>query len=213
MNLKNFKSQLNNELNSLGKESIILLNTNSKYYPDSVIETLKFMADRGMIGGYLTFARPYDYLIKIFKKYNIDDQNLFFIDTVSCMAGKSPGKQGRCMFIRNPSALGDIRMWTDTLMGGIEVKNKFLIIDSLPNLLIYNGVRILEKFTQSLINHLRFQRANGVFASIDTEIPVDFYERLAGMCDKTIKVKRTPIITLRAGKIVYKTYPLFKLTL
>jgi len=185
---ENFKTKLNNELSGLGDKFIILLNTDSKYYFDSVLEALKFMTNRGMGGIYLTFARPHNYLTKTFKKYDIDAQNLFFIDTVSCMAGKSPGEQGGCVFIESPSSLEEVGTWTEILMGRIGMGSKFLIVDSVPTLLIYNEVGMLKNFSQLLINRLRLHGESGVFASIDMEIPVSFYETLSALCDKTIKV-------------------------
>ena len=188
MSNENFKIKLNRELSSLKDPFIILLNTNSKDYFDSVLETLKFLTDKGMGGVYMTSARPYNYLTETFRKQDIETRNLFFIDTVSCMAGKSPGEQGRCVFIENPTALEEAGMWTDTLMDRVGTENKFLIVDSLSNLLIYNDTGTLKRFSQFLIDRLRSQRASGVLASIDMEIPESLYEALNDLCDKTIEV-------------------------
>ena len=188
MTNENFKIKLNKELSSLGNEFIILLNTDSKYYLDSVLETLKFMTDKRMGGVYLTSARPYGYMVKKFKEYNINNENLFFIDAISGMVGKSPGEDGRCVFIENPTALEEIGMWTNTLMDRIEVENKFLIVDSLSTMLIYNDVGALKEFSQFLINRLRLAGVSGIFTSIEMEIQMDFYGMMVALCDKTIEI-------------------------
>ena len=185
---ENFKIKLNKELDILGGNFIILLSTNSKDYFNSVLETLKFLTDRGMSGVYLTSARPYDYMMKNFEKYNINTENLFFIDTVSCMAGKFPGEHENCVFIENPTSLEEIGMWTDTLMKRLKIENKFLILDSLSTMLIYNDATSLKKFGQLLINRLRLHESSGIFTSIDMEIQGGLYEALSALCDKTIKI-------------------------
>lgn len=185
---ENLKIKINKELDTLGDSFIILINANSKDYFDSVLETLKFMTDRGMGGVYLTSARPYNYILKSFEKYNIDPKNLFFIDTISCMAGKSAGEQGKCVFIENPSALEEVGMWTSILMDRIGNKNKVLIIDSLSTLLIYNESTALTKFSQMLINRLRLQGSSGIFTAIDTEVHEGFQNALTALCDKIIKL-------------------------
>ena len=104
------------------------------------------------------------------------------------MAGKSPGESGNCVFIENPSALEEVGMWTNVLLERIGSKDKFLIVDSLSALLIYNNVEMLKKFSQFSINRLRLQGASGIFVSIDMEIAEGFYDTLATLCDKTIKI-------------------------
>jgi len=188
MNDKNFKINLCKDLGSLGDVFIVLLNANSKDYINSVLESLKFITDKGMGGVYLTSARPYGYMTKHFERYDIDTTNLFFIDTISCMAGKSPGEHGKCVFIENPSALEEVGMWVNSLMERIEMKNKILIIDSLSTMQIYNDIGTLTKFSQQLINRLRIRDESGIFTTIDTEIHEGLHNTLASLCDKTIKV-------------------------
>ena len=185
---ENYKIKLNEDLAKLNDEFIALLNTNSKYYFDSVLESVKFMTDKGMGGVYLTSAHPHDYMMKVFERYNIETKNLFFIDTISCMAGKSPGESGNCVFIENPAALEEVGMWTSMLLERVGSKDKFLIVDSLSTLLIYNTVEMLKKFSQFSITRLRLQGASGLFVSIDMEIDEGFYDTLATLCDNIIKV-------------------------
>ncbi len=184
-----FKIKLDKELNNLADKFVILLNTDPEYYFDSVAETVKVMTDRGMTGIYVTSARPYGYIVQRFKEYNINTQNLFFIDLISCMAGKRAGEEGNCIFIENPVSLDEIEMWINTLMKRNDAKNKFLIVDSLSSLLIYNRPLSLKKFTELLVNYLRRYGVNGIFTTIDSEKHEVFQEEMdIILYDKTINI-------------------------
>jgi len=188
MNDKNFKIKLDKELNNLAEKFIILLNTDPEYYFDSVAETVKFMTDKGMRGIYVTSARPYGYIERKFRSYDINTQNLFFIDLISCMAGKSAGEVGNCIFIENPVSLDEIEMWINILMERDDAKNKFLIIDSLSSLLVYNRPMSLKKFTELLVNYLRRYGVNGIFTTIDSEKHEVFQEETEMLYDRTINL-------------------------
>lgn len=184
----NFKLKLNEELSKLDTNAIILLEVKSEYCFDSVLELIKFLTEKGMSGVYLSVTRPYRYIIKKFDENNIKKQKLFFVDTISCMAGKSPGEFGECIFLESPSAIQDIEIAIENSMGKIKDENKFLIIDSLSTMLIYNDAKTLEKLIEMLVRRLRTNKSGGIFVSIEGEITDNFREKLKELCDKTIKV-------------------------
>lgn len=190
MNDKNLENQINKELNQLEKKSIVLIKSDQKYYSVSVINTLKFILDKGIGGVYISTLFPYYYIQDKFNKYNIDTQNLFFIDTISCMAGESPGEHGRCAFIKNPKTLEDVLSWSSTMIDRLGTKNKFLCIDSVTNILIYNDLKTLNKFSKSLIDCLRSKESGGftlLYLVGDGAIG-GFYKPMDNLCDKTIKI-------------------------
>jgi len=187
MNSENINIKINKELETLGDEFIILLTSKPEYYFDSVLKTVKFITDKGMGGVYITTSRPYRFIKNRLEEYSTDTENLFFIDTISCMAGESYGERERCVFIENPTAIEEVGMWIDILMDRVNTENKFLIIDSLSTMLIYNEITALKEFSQFLISRMRLTGTSGVFASIDTETQ-NICGVLSTLCDKTIKV-------------------------
>ena len=96
MTNENIKIKINEELCSLGDEFIILLNSGPEYYFDSVLETVKCITNKGFGGVYITSSHPYRFVKNQFERYDIDTENLFFIDTISCMAGEHSGERERC---------------------------------------------------------------------------------------------------------------------
>jgi len=188
MSAEDFKARLNKELSTLDSKHIVLMNIESEHYSDSIFETLRYMTGKGMGGVYLTSARPYDFLSKKLEKDGIDTKNIYFIDTVSCMIGDPPGEMGNRVFIKSPAALDDIEIWAYRLLEKIDAENKFLLIDSVSNMLIYNDAGKLAQFSKSLVNYLRSRKVSGVIASVVGEIEAGFHNVMTDLCDRVIKI-------------------------
>ena len=188
MNIEDLKDRLDKSLGTLDGKHIIMLKSDSKNYSDSVFETLRYVTGKGMGGVYLTSALPQEYISEKLEKYGINTENLYFIDTVSCMMGSTPGERGRCALVKSPGSLDDIEMLAYKLIDKIEPEEKFLLIDSVSNLLIYNDACKLVKFSESLIKYMRSKKIRGVIASVAQQLDEGFHRDIAMFCDIIIKI-------------------------
>ncbi|ODS34876.1 hypothetical protein BEH94_10025 [Candidatus Altiarchaeales archaeon WOR_SM1_SCG] len=189
MHLELSISELREKLKGIEEGSIVLLNFNSLDYSDLTFEALDFMINEKGAGiTYITASRPYNYLASILENKKIDKENLFFIDCITHMANIMPEKNEKCVFIENPASLEEMGMHTERLLGQLKTENKFLFIDSLSTLLMYNNTNSLKEFSHFLTTRLRINGIGGIFVAIKGLSDEDVIETIAMMCDKVIEI-------------------------
>jgi len=183
--MSNIKNPIENEFETLNGEFIFLLDTRPEDYFDAVMEITKLMSSRGK-GVYVIVSRPYRFILNEMQRRKINTDNILFLDCISAMAGEHGDKV--CKYVESPAALEEIGMHIGLLLDKIESKEKFLILDSISALLIYNSKNSLKEFSMFLINRLRLEKVTGVLVIIEKEIPDDLKQILIAMCDKVIYV-------------------------
>jgi archaellum biogenesis ATPase FlaH len=184
--MPDLNEQIKNEFEALSSNFIVVLDTRAENYSNAVMESAKCMAGKDKKGVYITISRPYRYILREMQKRNIPTDNIFFLDCVSYMAGGRG--EGNCTFVENPAALEEISMYITSSLDKIESPEKFLILDSLSTLLIYNSLNSIKEFSMFLMNKLRLEGIDGVLVIIEKEAPEDLKQILISMCDKTITV-------------------------
>lgn len=187
--MSDLKSKLEEEIKALNDNFILLIDTRAENYFDVVMEAISLIIERDEKGVYLTSSRPYSFILKEMQKRNIKSEGIMFIDGISYMSGSMDCSNKKdCIFIENPAALEEMIMHLTPLINKIKSDKKFLIIDSISTLLIYNDAISLKKFSMSLTNMLRMNEMKGVLMVIEKEAPDELKQILMSMCDKTIHV-------------------------
>lgn len=179
-------NKVKKELEALSGTFVLMLDTHAETYFDSVMESASFMTGRGKKGVYVTISRPYRYLSKEMQKRKIKTDDIIFIDCISSMAGEHGS--ANCVLVENPAALEEISMHVSSSLSRIESDEKFLIMDSLSTLLIYNSLNSVKEFSMFLINKLRLESIDGILVIIGKEAPEDLKQILIAMSDKVIYV-------------------------
>jgi archaellum biogenesis ATPase FlaH len=182
--MKEIKEKIKEEIEPMSNKFIVLLDTPAEKYCDAAMCSADFMVGKGRTGVYVSASRPYRFMLKEMQKRGINPDNLLFIDCISRMAGEQP--RGKCLYVENPSALGEISLHIASILDKIESNEKFLIMDSLSTLLIYNSANSIKDFLTFLINKLRLEGIDCIILVIEQEAPPDLRSALVGMCDKSI---------------------------
>jgi len=178
--------QLKTQLSDVKKSSIVLISMESQQHTEAVSSVLKvFVNDMKMGGIYVSVSKPYEQITKAMELAKVRSSNLFFIDCISHMAGKLPDKAENAVFIENPSSLEEISLYIDKLMVRIP-EPKFILLDSLSSLLIYNNERSVEEFTHLVINKMRLENVGGIIVSIKQKEAEALTNTLIPMCDREI---------------------------
>jgi len=139
---------------------------------------------------YLSITRPYDSIIKDFKDMP-EKKNIKFIDCISRAAGIPPKEPG-CIYIESPALLEKIILEiTDVFRDLKEDINKYLIIDSLSSLLIYNDTPLVTEFFTHLSNRTRMLGIHTVSLVIEEETDEGLNKILYLKSDKIIKVRES----------------------
>jgi len=118
---------------------------------------------------FFAVSNTFDYISKTFKEV-VEQPNIKFIDCISRAAGVS-GLKGNCTYIESPTMLEK---------AGLEIMNnfrkvkddvdKYIVIDSLSALMIYNDPEIIREFVSLLMNRTRSENIHVVSILIEEEV-------------------------------------------
>ncbi len=175
-------------LTNLRDDAIIIASAKSKDHSRVVSALLaKLVKEKGMGGVYISVSRPYDYIIEAVNESGADASQIMFVDCISQMAGKAPEKSDNVVFVENPGSLEEVSMYLDRMLSKVNTEKKFLFLDSLSSLLIYNNDKSVKEFTHFIINKMRLEKIAGVILSTEKKEAEDMVRTLIPMCDNEIK--------------------------
>jgi hypothetical protein len=139
---------------------------------------------------YLSITRPYDNIVKEFKDMP-ERKNIKFIDCISRAAGIPPSEPNS-IYIESPSLLEKIILEVTDIFRDLENDvDKYLIIDSLSSLLIYNDDSLVTEFFTHLSNRTRMLGIHTVSLVIEEETDESLNKTLYLKSDKIIKVRES----------------------
>ncbi len=140
------------KIESLGDQYSVMVITPVERIPDTANKIIKSYLKDGASGVYIALNKPHKSVEKLMKADKIKTEKIFFIDCMKTM--KEAKKEERVSHIQNPSDLTSMNIALNQFMEKIEGK-KFLILDSLTTLLIYNKENLVIMFVKSLIDEMR----------------------------------------------------------
>ena len=139
---------------------------------------------------YVTITRPYESIIKQFGD-QYSGRNIKFIDCISRAAGLSK-IDPNCTFIESPAHLEKIIMEImDVFKDKENNVQKYLIIDSLSSLLIYNDGQLVTEFFAHLTNRTRLSDIHSVSIAIEEEMNDSINKIIYLRSDKIIKLRES----------------------
>jgi len=182
------KERISNAITVNQSVGILLPGNN---YSDLIQALFEYMRSRPEDAWvYLSITRPYDNVIKDFKDIP-ERKNIKFIDCISRAAGIPPNEQG-CIYIESPSLLEKIILEITDIFRDLEDDvNKYLIIDSLSSLVIYNDTSLVTEFFTHLSNRTRMLGIHTITLVIEEETDENINKTLYLKSDKIIKVRES----------------------
>ncbi len=181
------RDKIENELKDLPEDFIITLVTSTENYSSVNIAIPYYLINkRGMNGLYVTMNKPYESLANILKNNNVDTKKLFFIDAISGVIRKKERENENCLILQNPSALMELSIGISKACE--SKKLKFVIIDSLSTMLVYNKENSTVKFIHYLSAQLRKYKLAGIILSLEEDIEKKILDSVVQFCDKVIKM-------------------------
>ena len=192
--------ELEEFMNNLPRNKVVLFLVDPRMYMKRNLSIIKILVNENKLSGiYITVNRPFDTLIQTMKDNSIDIEKIFFIDCVTKMVptrdkiSLSPKNKlertENCIFIPSPSRLTEIGLVLSEVMSGTEnPKNKFLYLDSLSTLLIYNDIETIIKFVHFLTTKIRLFGIVGIIMCVEKVIEEKLFNTLTEICDIIVNV-------------------------
>ncbi|MFC2153894.1 hypothetical protein ACFLRC_00235 [Candidatus Altiarchaeota archaeon] len=182
-------NRLKEEMKDLGDDAIVLISSRAEGHMRMVLAALAILLNERIQGGiYISVSRPFRYIMNSLEENNIELSHLMAIDCVSQMTGKAGEKKENIVYVENPSSLEEISMYIDRLLVKIENPKKFILLDSLSSILIYNNAKSVKEFTHFMINKMRLEGMGGVILSIEKKEAQDLIQTIKPMLDKEIRI-------------------------
>jgi len=187
----NTLKELKKELENLPFQAVVMFVTDVKGYFKDSVNILKILINNLKLDGiYITINKPYQNLIESLNESKIDTKKLFFIDCITKTVGGKPEITENCLFIASPQNLTELGVALTQAMEAMKGKpNKFLLLDSLSTLLVYNSAGTVAKFSHFLTTRIRLSKLKGVFIIVEKEMEEKLLLTLSEFCDKVIKLQ------------------------
>lgn len=134
---------------------------------------------------FVAVSKAFDYMEKTFKEVN-EFSNIKFIDCVSRAAGIST-HHNNCTYIESPVMLEKLILEILNNFKGIKHEvDKYVVIDSLSALMIYNDPEIIREFIALLMNRSRSENIHVISILVEEEMDSN---RLIQLNDKIIVLR------------------------
>ena len=183
------KEKIALELSRMEKPGITLALASSNDYNEANMELVKHLVnEKHEPGVYITLNRPYSTMEEILKEQDVDPRMIIFIDAITIPSGGSVSNSPHCLYLTDLMNLTDMALIIDEAIAAIPNDKKFLFIDAMSTLLLYNNSGNVAKFIHFLSGKIRRWKLDGVFLSLETEADKEFISQLSLFCDKTIKL-------------------------
>ncbi|MEM7821535.1 MAG: hypothetical protein QXX38_01840 [Candidatus Aenigmatarchaeota archaeon] len=183
--------KLKDYIRKIKPKSVILFIIDAKKYHKIHPKLLKtIIREKSFAGIYITVNKPYEVLLRYLKENDIRTDGIFFIDAISKMVAEEIKMTEDCLFIPSPSQLTDLAIALSQALEGMKRKEKkFIFLDSVSTLLVYNPFEVVAKFVHFIISRLRLFGLVGLLISIEKQIDEKMINILIEMCDGVVEVK------------------------
>jgi len=165
---------------------ILLPGSNYQELIQALFERIKSKPDEAWI--YVSVTKPFQNISKQLP-FITEIKNIRFIDCISRAAGISKETKN-VIFIESPTMLEKIGLEIMNIFKEVDPKTKkYLVIDSLTNLIIYNDPEIVTEFFNHIINRTRARDINTISLAIEEEGMESYLNRLIFLNDKILKIR------------------------
>lgn len=182
---KEFENALASTINSLAMGTTNLLILKLKDYSTAPRGLLSYFTSKKMPGVYVSINKPYADIVKTLSTPPAQTQ---FVDAITALTGRGTEDSQTVTFIDSPLALVELNLAISDRLKGVVSNQKFLILDSISTLLVYNSSQAVEKFCHTVIAKNRNENVVGIFLMIESEDHRDVVETLAQFVDNVTTV-------------------------
>jgi KaiC/GvpD/RAD55 family RecA-like ATPase len=156
---------------------------------DVNVEALKTLQDLGYEGVYITLSKDYVELSKMFREKGIDMGRLAFIDGVSQMYGIGAVDSPNVKYISGPISLDGIVAAITDIIPVMKSEKKFVFLDSITTVLLYNSLERTLQFSEFLTSSLKRLDVAGVMVSVSKGFANDnLIKELTKMSNEVIRL-------------------------
>ena len=161
---------------------VLLLSVNPMVYQEGVMAATKYFAERFGTGLYMTLNKPSAVLQGIFEKGGLGQGRLVYLDSITNTA---ECRTESCQFLGRMRELTDLGIALGKMIS--EERVKFVFVDSVSTLLIYNDPKSVARFCHAVVEKVRSLNLPAALVLVEMEEGKDIAAQLAQFCDAYVK--------------------------
>jgi len=169
----------------LPENSAIMVMENLKIYSIINARMVKYLTKKGRQGVYVTVNRGSASLIDNFKRHKVDIKKVKFVDAITKLAENREPETGDIEYLDSPRDLLELSFTIEKAVKKLGKEKKFVVIDSVSTLLVYNKPGAVEKFVHSLAGKMRKWEAQGIFIIMEST-KKEVINTLVQFCDQIV---------------------------
>ena len=178
--------KLAEDLNKISDGGIILLETSADKSFETSLASVKHLLKNNDNGIIISANRPYNNLMSVYKKNNIDTSKIFVLDLISKSQNAEIDAKN-VKYLENVSALTNISLAINECIKILNGK-KFIFIDSITTMLLHNEPYIFARFIHSVLTRMRVNGIEGLLVSLEDRTNREVRAEIAQLCDKVVKI-------------------------
>ena len=170
------------------KGDLVLFLVDSKDYESVNRQILKKLVNEENLNGiYVTLNKPYNVVSAGLKRSGIKTDRIMFIDGVTRMTKGKEELVDNCLYFSDSHSLTRLGIVISDVVKMIKGE-KFLFLDSLSTLLIYNSSGNVTRFSHFLTTKMREWNLKGVLMSLKKDMRKELIEDIAQFCDEVVRL-------------------------
>ncbi len=179
--------EIEKRFQELPEKCSVLLVTSQEKYDLLIANLVKNFTKKGVPGIFVTINKDGQEIVELLKENKVDCTNVFIVDAISRNRNPENARgKGNITYVDSPQDLTEMEAQINDFAEKLPRGRKFLILDSLSTMLVYNAEKTVEKFVHTLGERLRLEGFQAVF-TIMKETKPEIITVLAQFCDKVIK--------------------------
>lgn len=164
-------------------QTLLLLMPSAKYNSIST-DIIKKLAQGSVC--YVTLNKTQDALEEAFKKKKIKIDNIIYVDAITRTIKNVPSQSNRVYFVSSPGALTELSL---AITKFLNHNFKYLIFDSLTNMLVYEKKAPVAKFVHSLTTKIKGSQTKAIFYALNIEEQKSLIQECGMFVDRVVTVK------------------------
>ncbi len=179
--------ELLKELERLDNEGVLIVLAMPNIYQKVNLKILSFLVnEKGHECVYIALNRPHNKIVKTLEKNKISPSKFFFIDTIYETVYGQPPEAENVLFVSSPHGLTEMSISLNKAMNSLSGKKKFIFLDSISTLLVYNEPLSVTKFAHFLVGRTLASGMKGVFMSLQKESERATINQIAQFVDSVV---------------------------
>jgi len=171
------------DIQALGIENpVVLLSVNPIVYQTLVMDAIVYFSKRFGRGLYVTLNKPSTVLQSVYERAGLAQNSLVFLDSITNTTEHSTET---CHFLGRMRELTDLGIALARVMSEKEVK--FVFVDSVSTLLIYNDSNSVARFCHAVTEKVRSLNLPAVMVLVEMEEGKGIAAQLAQFCDAYVE--------------------------